>query len=87
MSDWIFDNVQELRTKRLFYTQRYYLHTDYLTNNFEVPELMYTADQDEERSNLLKIVCIYRRFIYNKNSPSHKLSFNHNIINHIYNIS
>lgn len=58
MSDWRFENMQELRTKRSFYTQRHFLHTDYITNDFKVPELLYTAEQVEEITNLLKIVCI-----------------------------
>ncbi|XP_029660159.1 NADH dehydrogenase [ubiquinone] 1 alpha subcomplex subunit 10, mitochondrial [Formica exsecta] len=49
MSDWRFETVQELRTKRQIYANRYLLHIDYMRNEITVPELHYTAEQDEER--------------------------------------
>lgn len=91
MSDWTFENVQELRTKRQIYANRYYLHADYMRNDFKVPELLYTPEQDEEISQMLRTVCIYNtRDLFTieiHQLASDKLSFNHNIINHIYNIS
>lgn len=59
MSDWTFENVQELRTRRQTYTNRFYLHADYMRNEFTVPELLYTPEQDEEISTMLRTVCIY----------------------------
>lgn len=59
MSDWRFDTVQELRTRREYYTHRHYLHNDYMRNEFTVPELFYTPEQDQERYKMLKTVCIY----------------------------
>ncbi|GAB1859113.1 NADH dehydrogenase [ubiquinone] 1 alpha subcomplex subunit 10, mitochondrial [Camponotus japonicus] len=56
MSDWTFENVQELRTRRLTYTNRFYLHADYMRNEFTVPELLYTPEQDEEISTMLRTV-------------------------------
>lgn len=56
MSDWRFESVQELRTKRKHYENRYFLHLDYLRNEFTVPELYYTAEEDEERHNVMKMV-------------------------------
>ncbi|KAL6438505.1 hypothetical protein ACFW04_004529 [Cataglyphis niger] len=59
MSDWRFETVQELRTKRELYTNRYFLHADYMRNETTVPELHYTAEQDEERYKMMLTVCIY----------------------------
>lgn len=58
MSDWRFENVQELRTKRKHYENRYFLHLDYMRNEFTVPELHYTAEEDEERYHVLNTVRI-----------------------------
>lgn len=56
MADWRFENVQELRTRRQLYLNRYFLHCDYMRNEFTVPELHYTAEQDEERYKILQLV-------------------------------
>ncbi|XP_029169104.1 NADH dehydrogenase [ubiquinone] 1 alpha subcomplex subunit 10, mitochondrial-like [Nylanderia fulva] len=56
MADWRFENVQELRTKRQLYIDRYFLHCDYMRNEFTVPEMYYTAEQDEERFKILQLV-------------------------------
>lgn len=56
MADWTFESVQELRTKREIYTNRYFLHIDYMRNELSVSELYYTAEQDEERYNILRQV-------------------------------
>lgn len=90
MSDWRFETVQELRTKRELYANRYFLHADYMRNETTVPELHYTAEQDEERYKMMLTVCIYNTgdlftikvhqlYIY------YKLIFNHiTVINYIY---
>lgn len=57
MSDWRFESVQALRTKRKHYENRYFLHLDYYRNEFSVPELHYTAEEDEERYYAMKTVC------------------------------
>lgn len=59
MSDWRFESVQELRTKRKLYENRYYLHMDYFRNEYNVPELHYTAEEDEERERVMKMVCMH----------------------------
>jgi len=59
MSDWRFENVQELRTKRKHYENRYFLHLDYWRNEFTVPELHYTAEEDEEISETMKMVSVH----------------------------
>ncbi|XP_070168712.1 NADH dehydrogenase [ubiquinone] 1 alpha subcomplex subunit 10, mitochondrial [Polyergus mexicanus] len=56
MSDWTFETVQELRTKREIYANRYFLHMDYMRNESTVPELHYTAEQDEERYMIMSTV-------------------------------
>ncbi|XP_012535972.1 NADH dehydrogenase [ubiquinone] 1 alpha subcomplex subunit 10, mitochondrial [Monomorium pharaonis] len=56
MADWRFESVQDLRTKRIHYDKRYYLHMDYARNEYTVPELHYTAEEDEERYYALKLV-------------------------------
>ncbi|XP_039301857.1 NADH dehydrogenase [ubiquinone] 1 alpha subcomplex subunit 10, mitochondrial [Solenopsis invicta] len=56
MSDWTFENVQEIRTKRLYYEDRYFLHLDYMRTEYDVPELHYTAEEDEERHHAMKLV-------------------------------
>ncbi|XP_050450758.1 NADH dehydrogenase [ubiquinone] 1 alpha subcomplex subunit 10, mitochondrial [Cataglyphis hispanica] len=56
MSDWRFETVQELRTKRELYANRYFLHIDYMRNETTVPELHYTAEQDEERYKIMLTV-------------------------------
>jgi len=58
MSDWRFENVQELRAKRKLYENRYFLHLDYWRNEFTVPELHYTAEEDEEIFEAMKMVRI-----------------------------
>jgi len=60
MADWIFDNVQELRTKRQHFEDRYYLHVDYMKNDYNVPELHFTAEQVIERKETMEMVCIYK---------------------------
>jgi len=54
MSDWRFENVDELRNKRKYYENRHYLHMDYYRNEYSVPELHYTAQEDEERYYIMK---------------------------------
>jgi len=56
MSDWRFESVQDLRTKRQYYADRYFLHMDYTRNEYSVPELHYTAEEDEERVTAMKLV-------------------------------
>ncbi|XP_032664429.1 NADH dehydrogenase [ubiquinone] 1 alpha subcomplex subunit 10, mitochondrial [Odontomachus brunneus] len=56
MSDWIFETVQELRIKRTYYHDRYYLHKDYASIDFEVPEMVFTPEQTEERKKLMETV-------------------------------
>ncbi|CAL1682917.1 unnamed protein product [Lasius platythorax] len=56
MADWRFESVQELRTKRQLYLNRYFLHCDYMRNEYSVPELHYTAEQDEERYNIRQLI-------------------------------
>ena len=63
MSDWRFENVQELRTKRKHYENRYFLHTDYWRNEYSLPELHYTAEEMKEKYEAMKMVCI-RMYIY-----------------------
>jgi len=63
MSDWRFENVQALRTKRQHYENRYFLHLDYYRNELSVPELHYTAEEDEERYHTLKTVCTSNNYI------------------------
>jgi len=58
MSDWRFENVQELRTKRKHYENRYFLHTDYWRNEYSLPELHYTAEEMKEKYEAMKMVCI-----------------------------
>ncbi|EFN82051.1 NADH dehydrogenase [ubiquinone] 1 alpha subcomplex subunit 10, mitochondrial [Harpegnathos saltator] len=48
MADWIFETVQELRIKRTYLHERFYLHQDYLTIDLNVPELAYTPDEVKE---------------------------------------
>lgn len=59
MADWIFETTQELRTKRSYFQDRYYLHKDYTSMDQDVPELSYTAEETQEREELLDTVCIY----------------------------
>lgn len=59
MADWRFDNAQELRTKRQFFENRHYLHMDYIRHDYDVPELHFSPEQNEERNKLLETVCIY----------------------------
>ncbi|XP_011691939.1 PREDICTED: NADH dehydrogenase [ubiquinone] 1 alpha subcomplex subunit 10, mitochondrial [Wasmannia auropunctata] len=56
ISDWRFESVQDLRTKRKHCENRYYLHLDYWRNEYSVPELHYTAAQDEEIHEAMKMV-------------------------------
>ncbi|XP_011866932.1 PREDICTED: NADH dehydrogenase [ubiquinone] 1 alpha subcomplex subunit 10, mitochondrial [Vollenhovia emeryi] len=56
MEDWRFENVQELRTKRKLCERRYLLHMDYIRNEFSVPELHYSADENEEIYHVMKTV-------------------------------
>ncbi|XP_012219347.1 NADH dehydrogenase [ubiquinone] 1 alpha subcomplex subunit 10, mitochondrial [Linepithema humile] len=56
MADWRFESVQEMRTKRQFFENRYYLHLDYLRHDYDVPELHYTPEQNEERDLAMKTV-------------------------------
>lgn len=82
MADWRFENVQELRTRRLLYRNRYFLHCDYMSNEYTVPEMHYTAEQDEERYNILKLVRIYNigGFTIKIHQLYIPLSFNHNTV-------
>lgn len=56
MSDWRFESIQELRNRRKHYENRYFLHLDYLRNEFSVPELHYSAEEDEEIKNVMNTV-------------------------------
>ncbi|XP_071568505.1 NADH dehydrogenase [ubiquinone] 1 alpha subcomplex subunit 10, mitochondrial [Temnothorax nylanderi] len=56
MADWRFETVSDLRVKRQLYENRFFLHVDYYRNEYSVPELHYTAEQDEERDTILKMV-------------------------------
>lgn len=56
MSDWRFESVDELRNKRKYYENRHYLHMDYYRNEYSVPELHYTAQEDEERYYIMQQV-------------------------------
>ncbi|XP_018347336.1 PREDICTED: NADH dehydrogenase [ubiquinone] 1 alpha subcomplex subunit 10, mitochondrial [Trachymyrmex septentrionalis] len=60
MSDWRFENVQELRTKRKYYENRHFLHSDYWRNEYSVPELHYTAEEMEEKYEAMKMVPGYK---------------------------
>lgn len=68
MSDWRFENVQDLRTKRLHYEERHFLHMDYTRYDFDVPELHYSAEEDEERMNMFELVRLYTsyNFVHNE---------------------
>lgn len=59
MSDWIFETVQELRIKRTYYQERYYLHKDYTSIDFDVPEMVFTPEESDEHDNLMKTVCVH----------------------------
>lgn len=59
MSDWRFDTVEQLRTKRQYYENRYHLHMDYYRNEYTVPELHFTAEETEEISEAIQIVRMY----------------------------
>lgn len=48
MEDWRFDSVQELRTKRQLYENRYFLHLDYMRFDYNVPELHFSPEQNIE---------------------------------------
>ncbi|KAL0129498.1 hypothetical protein PUN28_001636 [Cardiocondyla obscurior] len=56
MSDWRFESVDVLRNKRVHYMDRRDLHIDYYRYEFTVPELHYTAAEDEERFYAMKAV-------------------------------
>lgn len=55
MHDWRFVNVQELRTKRQYYHNRYFLHLDYYRDEYTVPELTYSPEQVEELYTMLRL--------------------------------
>lgn len=59
MADWRFNNVQELRTKRHYYHNRYFLHLDYYRDEYAVPELTYSPEEIEELITMLRTVRIY----------------------------
>lgn len=56
MHDWRFVNVQELRTKRQYYHNRYFLHLDYYRDEYSVPELTYSPEEVEELYTTLRSV-------------------------------
>ncbi|XP_024890759.1 NADH dehydrogenase [ubiquinone] 1 alpha subcomplex subunit 10, mitochondrial [Temnothorax curvispinosus] len=56
MADWRFETVSDLRVKRRLYENRFFLHVDYYRNEYSVPELHYTPEQDEERDTILQMV-------------------------------
>lgn len=70
MADWRFESAQDIRTKRKLYENRYFLHMDYTRNDFNVPELHYTAEEDEERTNMLKLVRLYTSYNFVHNGLS-----------------
>ncbi|KAL6259596.1 hypothetical protein P5V15_009513 [Pogonomyrmex californicus] len=45
MADWRFNNVDEIRSKRLLYENRYYLHVDYYRNEPTAPELHHSPEE------------------------------------------
>lgn len=66
MSDWRFESVEELRSKRRYYEDRYLLHLDYIRNEYSVPELFYTATEDEELQNIKEevYICIHDNCLF-----------------------
>jgi hypothetical protein len=83
MADWKFNNVQELRTKRQYCENRYFLHLDYTRNDYDVPELHYTAEEVEERDLAMKMVCTYKINLFIIEScemyTHHQLLFNYTL--------
>ncbi|KYM98921.1 PREDICTED: NADH dehydrogenase [ubiquinone] 1 alpha subcomplex subunit 10, mitochondrial [Cyphomyrmex costatus] len=60
MSDWRFESVQDLRTKRQYYENRYHLHIDYWRNKYSIPELHYTAEEKKEMYEIMQTVPGYK---------------------------
>lgn len=58
MSDWIFETTQELRIKRTYLQDRHYLHLDYCSLDFKVPEMTFSPEEAIEQDNLYNTVCI-----------------------------
>lgn len=63
MSDWTFQNVQEIRTKREYYQNRAILHIDYTRDEYKVPELSWTPEQCEEKFNAMQLVRTYNIYL------------------------
>ncbi|XP_014476377.1 PREDICTED: NADH dehydrogenase [ubiquinone] 1 alpha subcomplex subunit 10, mitochondrial isoform X2 [Dinoponera quadriceps] len=56
MSEWIFENVQQLRIKRTYFQDRFYLHKDYYYIDFNVIELAYSPEEAKEQTELYMTV-------------------------------